>query len=61
MDESTVDILIAEIAFRFGRYEIASKMIAAILTSASANSRTKDKARDLKAEILAELKKSRPN
>ena len=61
MDESTVDILIAEIAFRFGKYEIASKMVAAILTSASANPRTKDKARDLKVEILAELKKSRPN
>lgn len=56
MDEMTIDYLLAELAFRFKKYDVASKMVATILTSPSANSRTKDKARDLKDKILADLK-----
>lgn len=56
MDEITVDYLLAELALRFKKYDVASKMVATILTSPSANNRMKDKARDLKDEILAELK-----
>lgn len=59
MDEMTVDYLLAVLAKHFRKYDVASKMVATILTSASANSRIKDKARDLKDEILAELKKPR--
>lgn len=59
MDETTVDFLIAELAFGFGKYDIASKLVASILTSASANARMKDKARELKDEILVELKKNK--
>lgn len=59
MDESTVDFLIAELAFGFGKYDIASKLVASILTSPSANTRMKDKARELKDEILVELKKNK--
>ncbi len=57
MDEITVDYLLAELAFRFKKYDVASKLVATILTSPSANSRMKDKARELKDELLASLKK----
>ena len=36
--------------------DVASRMVATILTSPSANARTKDKARELKDQILEELK-----
>ena len=57
MDEVTVDYLIAELAFHFKKYDVAGKLVASILTSPSANARTKDKARDLKDQILEELKR----
>lgn len=57
MDEITVDYLLAVLALRFKKYDIASRMVSAILTSPSANNRTKDKARELKNQILAEIKR----
>lgn len=57
MDEMTVDYLLAELATHFKKYDVASKLVATILTSPSANARIKDKARNLKEEILAEVKK----
>lgn len=59
MDEKTIDYLIAVLAVRFKKYDVASKLVAAILTSPSANARTKDKARELKEQILEELKKNK--
>ncbi|HOO27928.1 MAG TPA: DUF2225 domain-containing protein [Lachnospiraceae bacterium] len=59
MDEMTVDYLIAVIATKFEKYEIASKMISGILISPNANARMKDKARDLKHEILMALKQKK--
>ena len=56
MDEITVEFLIAVLATRFQKYDVASRMVATILTSPSANARTKDKARELKDQILEELK-----
>lgn len=57
MDESTIDYLLAELAAHFKKYDVASKLIASLLTSPTTTTRMKDKARDLKEEILAELKK----
>lgn len=57
MDEITVDYLLAVLALRFKKYDVASRMVSAILTSPSANNRTKDKARELKNQILAEIKR----
>ena len=57
MDELTVEYLIGVLAARFKKYDVASKMVAAILTSPTANNRTKDKARELKEQILADLKR----
>ncbi len=57
MDENTIEYLIAVLAIRFKKYDVASQSVATILTSISANSRTKDKARTLKEEIIEALKK----
>lgn len=57
MDEMTINYLIAVLATRFKKYDVASKMIGTILTSTLANARMKDKARELKEQILTELKK----
>ncbi len=59
MDETTINYLLAVMGMRFKDYETAGKLVAKILTSPGANVRTKDKARDLKEEILAELKKNK--
>lgn len=57
MDETTFDYLMAALGLRFKEYEKASRLVAKIITSPSANSRTKDKARELKEELLTELRK----
>lgn len=59
MDESTVDFLITNLAVHFKKYEIASKTLGRILTSPQANRRIKDKAFDLKQEIIEEIKKQK--
>ncbi len=56
MDEMTIDYLIAVMAMRFEKYDLASKLISGILISSSANARMKDKARDLKQQVLIEIK-----
>lgn len=56
MDEMTIDYLIAVLAVRFQKYDDASKLISGILLSHSASPRIKDKARDLKEQIMAENK-----
>ncbi|MCR5755706.1 MAG: DUF2225 domain-containing protein, partial [Acetatifactor sp.] len=58
MDQTTIDFLIAQLAMHFKKFDVAGKLVASILTSPSANARTKDKARDLKDEILAQYKKT---
>lgn len=57
MDEMTINYLLAVLAARFKKYDVASKMVGLILTSPNANARMKDKARDLKEQILEDLKK----
>lgn len=59
MDEETVDYLIAVLAMQFGKYDIASKLIASILTSKDASSRMKDKARDVKEILMERIKRSK--
>ncbi|MCR5032442.1 MAG: DUF2225 domain-containing protein [Lachnospiraceae bacterium] len=58
MDDTTVSYLIAALATECHQTDVASKMIAQILTSPSANARIKDKARDLKDVLMQELKKN---
>ncbi len=57
MDEMTMDYLLAVLAMHFEDYDMAGKMVAGILVSPSANTRIKDKARDLKEQIMEIRKK----
>lgn len=56
MDESTVDYLIAVLSMRFGQMDVATKLVTAIITSPVANKRMKDKARNLKEMLIAQIK-----
>ena len=56
MDEMTIDYLLAVLSARFEKYDVAQKLIAGILTSKTANNRIKDRARDLKEQVLMEMK-----
>ncbi len=58
MDEPTLDYMVAQLAFHFGEIDTASKLVASVITSFSAGARLKDKARDLKDEILEYKKKN---
>lgn len=57
MDEMTMDYLLAVLAARFKKYDVASRLVSSILSSSMANARIKDKARDLKEQIVADMKK----
>ena len=57
MDEWTVDYLLAALAYEINDYESSLKMISKILTSNAANSRMKDKARELR-DLIAEKAKN---
>lgn len=57
MEQCTIDYLLACMASHFKKYEIASKFLQSVLTSASASRRMKDMALELKEEILEELRK----
>lgn len=59
MDEITVDYLLAVLAARYQKYDVASRLIASVLGSPAANPRMKDKARDLKEQVLADMKKNK--
>ncbi|MCH5275623.1 MAG: DUF2225 domain-containing protein [Lachnospiraceae bacterium] len=59
MEMSTVSYLIAALALEFGKTDLASQQISSILTSKTAGARIKEKARDLKDELLAQAKKDK--
>lgn len=59
MDEITLEYLIAVLAMGFGQYEVTSRLISNILASPSANHRTKDKARDIKDELLVKMREKK--
>lgn len=59
MDQNTMDYLLACMSAHFKRYDVASKCISNILGSPSAQNKTKERARDLKDQIVAEIKKSK--
>lgn len=59
MDEWTVDYLLAALAYELADYEMASRMVAKIVTSSGANSRMKDKARDLKDMIVEKVREAK--
>lgn len=59
MEESTVDYLLAYMAFHFKKYDISAKFLTSVVTSPSASRRAKDMALDLRNEIRAILVKQK--
>lgn len=59
MDECTVDYLIAVLAMRFGQYDVSSKLIAGVIVSPVANPRMKERARDVKEELVKKIKEKK--
>lgn len=59
MDEITMDYLLGVLAAHLEKYDVASRMVSSILTSSNANNRMKDKARDLKEQIMAKMKNNK--
>ena len=55
LDENTMNLLMANMAFRLGKMDIASKLVSRILVSHVASAKVKDRARDLKQEIIAKI------
>lgn len=56
MDQTTVDYLLASMSLRLEEYTTASKLVAGILTSRTASSRIKNKAHEMKDQIIAAVK-----
>ena len=59
MDEFTLEYLIAVLSMEFEQYDIASKLIANVLSAHSANHRTKNKALEIKEELLLKLREKK--
>ena len=57
MDEVTLEYLIAVLAMEFEKYDISSRLIYNILNTSTVNNRIKDKAREVKDELLQQMGK----
>ncbi len=58
MDEYTVTYLVGELARRLGLYDEASRNISRVITAPGANEALKNRARDVKEMLVAEMKKA---
>ena len=56
LNQPTLEYIIAYMAFYFGKLEVAAKLIGSVLTTSSASRNVKDRALELKAEIIKTLK-----
>lgn len=56
MDESTVNILMAGMAFKLEKYDVASKLVSTVIVSHTAPSAAKERAQNLKEEILLKMR-----
>jgi len=59
MEQTTAEYLIAVLAMNDGRYDISSRLISGILASRTTNRRIKDKARDVKEELVKRIKEQK--
>lgn len=55
MEESTINLLVASMAFKLNKYDIASRFVSLVLTSHAAGRSAKERAMDLKEEIIKKL------
>lgn len=56
MDETTVDYLIAVLAMECEQYDLSLKILSGVISSKEANSRVKDKARDVRDVLREKMK-----
>ena len=56
LNQPTLEYILAYMAFHFGKLEVSAKLIGSVLTTSSASRNVKDRARDLKDEILKILR-----
>lgn len=56
MDQWTFDYLLADLAARLGKYDIAAKLASSIIVARTANTKLKDRARSLRDEIKDKIK-----
>jgi hypothetical protein len=59
MDQPTVEYLIGYMAYHFDKLEVAAKMIGSVLTASAASRNVKDRAFDLKEQIVKKIKEKK--
>jgi hypothetical protein len=59
MDQPTLEYVIGCLAYHFGKLEVAAKMIGSVMTNSSASRNVKDRAYDLKEEIVKSIKEKK--
>lgn len=59
MDNATIEFMIANMAMYYKKYDVATKLVARLLTAPGVPSRVKDKCMDLKEQILSEVRKKK--
>ncbi len=59
MDQPTLDYLLAVMSFHYKKFDMASKSLSNVITSVNASRKIKDKALDLKEEMIKEIKKNK--
>lgn len=57
MDQSTVDLLIAAMAFNVGKYEYASRFVSSLIVSRTAGANIKKRAHEMKEKLVEKMKK----
>lgn len=57
MDQNTVDLLLAAMAYNLGQYEYSSRLVSGLLVSRTASANIKNRAYDLKEKIIQQIKK----
>lgn len=57
MDQSTVDLLIAAMAFNLGKYDYASRFVSSLIVSRTAGPNIKKRAHEMKEKLVEKLKK----
>ena len=57
MEQNTVDLLIAAMAYNLGKYDFASRFVSNLLVSRNVGSNIKNRAYDLKEKIIEKIKK----
>ena len=55
MEESTINLLVASMAFQLKKYDIASRFVSLVLTSHAAGRSAKERAMDMKENIIKQL------